>query len=151
MTKKKRLKTSSLPKILVIVGVALLAILVLLIKDRPQVATIATSNNELPEVQLDRALESRRPTLAFYHSTNCKQCIVMMDIVGEVYPDYIDSITLVDIDVYDERNAPLLTKIGLQYIPTLMFYDQSGERQVHVGVMEAEQLHQTLADLAGDE
>jgi thiol-disulfide isomerase/thioredoxin len=150
MTKKKRRKTSSLPKILVIVGVALLAMVVLLIKDRPQAATIATNTNELPEVQLNRSLEAKQPTLAFYHSTNCKQCIVMMDIVGEVYPDYIDSIILVDIDVYDERNVPLLTKVGLQYIPTLMFYDQSGERQVHVGVMEAEQLHQTLTDLAGD-
>lgn len=112
---------------------------------------MATSNSELPEVQLNRALEARQPTLAFYHSTNCRQCIVMMDIVEKVYPDYSDSITLVDIDVYDDRNVPLLTQVGIQYIPTLMFYDQNGERQIHVGVMEAEQLHQTLADLAGDE
>ena len=42
----------------------------------------------------------------------------------------------------------LLEQVGLQYIPTLIFYDRTGKEQVSVGVMEAEQLRQTLAALA---
>lgn len=69
----------------------------------------------------------------------------MMDVVAEVYPEYKDAVTLVDVDVYDQRNALLLNGVRLQYIPTLMFYNRSGERQVHVGVMEADKLRDSLA------
>jgi len=57
-------------------------------------------------------------------------------------------VLLVDVYVYDEKNEPLLKKVGLQYIPTLIFYDRAGKEQVSVGVMEAEQLRQSLAALA---
>ena len=72
----------------------------------------------------------------------------MMDIVAQVYPEYQTEVTLVDVNVYDERNVPLLKKVGLQYIPTLVFYNQNGERQVHVGVMEADVLRNTLAAIS---
>jgi hypothetical protein len=39
----------------------------------------------------------------------------------------------------------------LQYIPTLIFYDQAGKEQVSVGVMEPDELRQVLAALAGGE
>jgi thiol-disulfide isomerase/thioredoxin len=145
MPKKKRRKNSSFPKALIVVGVVLLAAVVLLLKDKPQAATTSASVNDLPESQLVNALQAGQPTLAFYHSTDCEQCIIMMDVVAQVYPEYQDGITLVDVDVYDQRNALLLNKVRLQYIPTLMFYNRSGERQVHVGVMEADKLHEALA------
>ena len=73
----------------------------------------------------------------------------MISIVGEVYPRYADTVELVDVNVYDERNAALLQQVRLQFIPTLIFYDQSGEANVVVGVMQDEELNQALADLAG--
>jgi thiol-disulfide isomerase/thioredoxin len=144
MPRKRKSKNSNLPRFLIIAGLALLVALVLMLKDKPQVVAVP---GEIAEVQLARALKARQPTLAFYHSTNCQQCLVMMDIIDEVYPEYNDSITLVDIDVYDERNIPLMQEVGLQYIPTLMFYNNEGERFVHIGVMEAVNLHQALAAL----
>lgn len=132
------------------VGVLALAVVVLLLKggnnDQPQATTVS---GDLPADQLQNALAERRPTLAFFHSNNCQQCIVMMEIVGQVYPEFANSIVLVDVNVFDERNAPLLQKVGLQYIPTLIFYNRAGQGQVSVGVMETEQLRQTLATLAG--
>lgn len=145
MPKKKGRKNPAFPKALIIVGVVLLAAVILLLKDKPQAATTSASGTDLPETQLVNALQAGQPTLAFYHSTDCEQCTIMMDVVAEVYPEYKDAVTLVDVDVYDQRNALLLNGVRIQYIPTLMFYNRSGERQVHVGVMEADKLRDSLA------
>ncbi len=37
--------------------------------------------DELPEAQLERLLAAGQPTLAFFHSNNCVQCIKMMEVV----------------------------------------------------------------------
>ena len=150
MSKKRRSKKKNyLGRILIVVGVAVLAAVVLILKvgNNPQVQTADTSG-DLPATQLQNALAEHRPTLAFFHSYTCQQCIEMIGIVEKVYPDFADVIVLVDIDVDGERNEPLLRQVGLQYIPTLIFYDRLGQRQVSVGVMEAEQLRQILTALA---
>ncbi len=150
--KPKHRRPSRLPQFLIIGGVILLAVILLTLKqDKTPTASSPTLTGDLPEVQLERALQSGQPTLAFYHSTTCAKCIQMMDIVGQVHPEFTDSITLVDVDVYDDRNASLLQQARIQYIPTLIFYDRNGQAQVHVGVMQAEQLRQTLDALAGGE
>jgi thiol:disulfide interchange protein len=149
MPRKHRRKTSHTPKALIIGGVVLLVVVILMVKDNSQSVSTTASIDTLPETELERALEAGQPTLAFYHSTNCHQCIVMMENVAQVYPEYDEVITLVDVNVYDERNVPLLKQVRLQYIPTLMFYNQNGEMQVHIGVMEADQLRQELAGLVG--
>ena len=126
----------------------LLVIAILLFKDKPTAATLSASSNGLPETQLDRALAENRPTLAFFHSNNCQQCIVMMDVVARVYPDFEHSVILVDVNVYEEANQPLLRRVRLQFIPTLIFYDRSGEAQTHIGVMAPDQLSAMLTALA---
>ena len=143
-------KTNHLPRILVVAGVLTLAAVLLLLKagSNNQAQTTAVAG-DLPANQLQNALTEHRPTLAFFHSNNCHQCIVMMETVGQVYPEFSASVALVDVNVYDERNAQLLQDVRLQYIPTLIFYDRGGQDQVSVGVMEAEQLRQTLAALVG--
>ena len=151
MPRKHSRKPSRLPQILAIVGVVLMVIAILAFKEKPQATTPASNPNESPQAQLDRSLAENRPTLAFFHSTTCKQCIVMMDTVSQVYPEFSTSVVLVDVNVYDENNASLLQKVGLQYIPTLIFYDRTGKGQVSVGVLEADQLRQTLATLAAGE
>ena len=147
MPKKPLHKPSRWPQILAVGGLALLVMVILLFKPKPPASTPAAAG-DLPADQLQNALAEHRPTLAFFHSNNCHQCIEMTKIVAQVHPEFGDTITLVDVNVYDERNAPLLEQVGLQYIPTLIFYDKTGQRQVSVGVMEAEQLRQTLAALA---
>ena len=157
MPKKKRSKkTNNLPRILIVVGLLALVVVVLLLKPDKTPAQTATpqsavSTSDIPAVQLQNALAQNHPTLAFFHSNNCHQCQVMMETVAQVYPEFNNSITLVDINVYDKRNESLLRQVGLQYIPTLIFYNRAGKEQVSVGVMEAEKLRQTLATLTEGE
>jgi|GEM_PF-1699891 len=101
------------------------------------------------EEQLDRLLAAGQPVLAFFHSNNCKQCIRMIEIVGQVYPEFEGSVALVDVNVYDAQNERLLQEAQIQFIPTLIFYDRAGRSQTTVGVMEAEQLRQQLQGIGG--
>ena len=98
---------------------------------------------------MERSMSAGKPTLAFFHSNNCQQCITMIKTVGRVYPEFAGYVDLIDINVYDPKNEPLLQKVGLQYIPTLIFFDQYGQSQTSVGVMETDELRQRLMSLAG--
>ncbi|MEA3375431.1 MAG: thioredoxin family protein [Chloroflexota bacterium] len=100
-----------------------------------------------PEAQLDRLLSARKPVFLFFHSNTCVQCVRMTGIVEEVYPDYSDSVALVDVNVYDERNRSLLQRASIRAIPTLIFVDREGEVEGHVGVLEADALRQQLAKM----
>ena len=151
MPKRHHRKPYRLPQFLAILGVVVLVLAVIIIKEKPQEATPAANPSELAEVQLDRALLAGQPTLAFFHSNNCRQCIIMIDTVSQIYPEFSDKVVLVDVNVYEERNAQLLKDVGLQYIPTLIFYDRTGQKQVSVGVIEAIQLRQKLTSLAEGE
>jgi thiol-disulfide isomerase/thioredoxin len=148
MPKKKRRKPSRWPQILIISGIFLLALVILALKNQSQPEAPA-STSALPEAQLERALSAGKPVLAFFHSNNCEQCIIMIETVDQVFPEFAASIDLIDVNVYDRNNEPLLQKVGLQYIPTLVFYDRAGQPQTHVGVMEANILRQRLTSLTG--
>lgn len=151
MTAKKRStqKTSRLAQFLTVGGVILLAVVVLALKDHPQ--TQIMDSSALPEAQLERALSAGIPALAFFHSNNCEQCLIMIKTVEQVFPEFASSIALVDVNVYDPNNEPLLRKVRLQYIPTLIFFDRKGQGKIHVGVMQPDVLHQQLNDLVGEQ
>ena len=151
MPKPHHRTQSRLPQLLAIGGVVILVLATLLIKGKPQAAAPSVDPSQLAEHQLDRALADHKPILAFFHSNNCKQCLIMIDTVNQVYPEFSASIELVDVNVYDQNNAQLLKRVGLQYIPTLIFFDHAGKQHVIVGVIEANQLHQTLSDLVAGE
>jgi len=104
----------------------------------------------LPEAQLDQLLAAGKPTLAFFHSTTCVPCIKMTQIVQEVYPEFADSVALVDVNVYDKRNASLLQRARIRAIPTLIFIDRTGQGQGYMGVMEPDALREQLQALAGE-
>ena len=104
--------------------------------------------NVLPEQQLDRMLQAKEPVFLFFHSNTCAQCVRMTGIVEEVYPQFSDSVALVDVNVYDERNKSLLQRANIRAIPTLIFVDAEAEVSGHVGVMEPDALREKLAQLA---
>lgn len=136
-------------QILIIMGVIFLAVAVIAFKNRPQPQpeTMITVR-DLPEAQLESALNSGKPTLAFFHSNNCDQCITMIGNVDQVYPEFRNSVELVDIDVYNPLNDPLLEKVKLQYIPMLIFYDKTGEGKTFIGVMDNQMLHDWFTEIA---
>ncbi|MGC9399269.1 MAG: thioredoxin fold domain-containing protein [Anaerolineae bacterium] len=103
---------------------------------------------ESPEAHLDRLLEEGQPIFAFFHSNTCYQCIEMDKSVQEVYPDFAGQVALVDVNVYDEANGPLLQRAEIRVIPTLIFIDRTGQGTGATGVMPAEQLQEALTSLA---
>jgi thioredoxin-like negative regulator of GroEL len=114
----------------------------------PSRGPIAGVEAEAPEVTLDRALAAGQPTLAFFHSLTCESCIEMTAIVGQVYPAFRGKVTLVDVNVYDDRNAALLSRARIVSIPTLVLVDRGGKIRWFPGVMDAAQLSQRLQALA---
>lgn len=114
-----------------------------------------SSTNEVPaselslEEKFDQAMREGTPVFVFLHSLDCNPCQVMMETVAEVYPEFEDKIALIDVNVYDQENQSILRRERLQAIPTLVFYDGRGGRQVHIGVMDPLELQQVFQSLAG--
>jgi len=146
MPKRKRLPAHRQPPttLLILGGIALLLIAVFALK----------SGNDTPastaslEARLDQALKDGRPTFVFLHSLDCIPCKEMMGTVAEVYPDYQDSVVLIDVDVYEKSNANILRRERLQSIPTLVFYNAQGDRLVLIGAIPSDQFRDVLTTLA---
>lgn len=130
--------------LLILTGIALLLIAVFAFKNGDN----SSSSSASLESQLDQALAAQHPTFVFLHSLDCIPCKEMMSTVAEVYPDFQDSVALIDVDVYDQNNSNILRGERLQSIPTLVFYDAQGTRQVFIGVMSSDQFRDALTLLA---
>ncbi len=149
--------------VLVIASIAVVVVGIILLKDRPQEAVAlsyaqasspasqaspsATRNPAAmagplkpssPAEQLDQSLAAGRPVLVFMHSNTCQSCIDMTKVVNQVYPEFAGQIALVDVNVYDDANAPLMQKLGLRYIPTVVVFDKAGQAAQNVGAMKAD-------------
>ncbi len=144
------------PRTLMLVGIVLLIGVVLMIKHQVQsnpppvtdLARFTGEQHELPETRLNRLLDEGRPTLAFFHSNSCVQCVEMTQTIAQVFPEFATTLSLVDVDVYDQRNASLLQKARIQMIPTVIFFDHTGAGRVAVGSIPADQLRADLQELA---
>ncbi|MBN2149434.1 MAG: hypothetical protein JW726_18745 [Anaerolineales bacterium] len=75
MPQKNYRRSTRLPQALATGGLLLLIAAVLLLKPGAQAAEPAANPGESAQVQLDRALQNQQPTLAFFHSNNCQQCV----------------------------------------------------------------------------
>jgi thiol-disulfide isomerase/thioredoxin len=158
---KKNKQKTAINKILVVGGILSIAVLLLFLKNQddrpsvpipsaPSITSVTPVAPELPEVRLDRLLVEKEPVFAFFHSNNCQLCIKMIGIVNEIYPEYEDKVSLVDINVYDELNKNLLLRSNIHSIPTQIFINKSGEVFQSIGLMSADQLRSELEKLSGD-
>ena len=143
---RKRPAHKQPPTLLILAGIALLLVAVFAFKSLSQPPALTASL----ETQLDEALKDGRPAFVFLHSLECIPCKEMMGVVAEVYPEFQDSVVLIDVNIYDESNANLLRRENLQSIPTLVFYDAKGKRQMMIGAIPPEQFRATLQALAGN-
>lgn len=143
MKRKRPVRTQQPPTLLILGGIVLLLIAVFALKSGGNSSASVTAL----ESQLDQALKDGRPTFVFLHSLDCIPCKEMMDTVADVYPDFQNSVVLIDVDIYQQSNANLIRRERLQSIPTLVFYDSQGTRQVFVGVMPPEQFRNVLTQL----
>lgn len=143
-SKRRRPIRKQPPTLLILAGIALLLVAVFTLKNGDNSSTSAASL----EIQLDEALAAKHPTFVFLHSTDCIPCKAMMDTVADVYPDFQDSVVLIDVNIYDQNNQNILRRERLQSIPTLVFYDAQGTRQVYIGAMPSDQFRDVMTQLA---
>jgi thiol:disulfide interchange protein len=143
-SKRNRRTSKNPPTLLILAGIALLLVAVFAFKNTDNSPASAAPL----ESQLDEALAAKHPTFVFLHSTDCIPCKAMMDTVAEVYPDFQDSVVLIDVDIYDKSNQNLMRRERLQSIPTLVFYDELGARHVYIGAMSSDQFRDVMTQLA---
>jgi len=147
ITQKSKKSNPKVPLIIVITMFIVVIGIIFLTKG--QTSKNTPESNGLAEAALDQLLAEGKPTFVFYHSTDCYTCKVMMATVAEIYPEFKDSVALVDVNVYDESNQNLLQKAQIRSIPTQVFFDSTGKSTVIIGVMEPDVLRQHLVTLAG--
>jgi hypothetical protein len=144
MSKRRPHRQKVHPKwwILPAIGLAIVAVLVA----KPR-AGLPADAGLAPDALLGQALTAGRPVLVFYHSLDCRSCVEMMGAVAEVYPEFKAAVDLVDVNVYDPSSEGIIRWGGIRYVPTLVFVDRDGGREVQVGTMSPEALRRALAAL----
>ena len=145
LEKREHARRKSLSTPLILAGIALLVLAVMAIKSSNKAPAAPISLEE----QYNRAIQEKQPTFVFLHSLDCIPCKAMMDVVAQVQPEFEGQVTLIDVDVYDQRNVNIMRQETLQMIPTLVFYDHQGKRQMQIGVLEPDQLRAVLQSISG--
>jgi thioredoxin-related protein len=143
-TKRRKRASKNPPTLMILAGIALLLVAVFALKSGKDSSVSSTSL----EAQLDEALTAKRPTFVFLHSLDCIPCKEMMGTVADVYPEFEKSVVLIDVDIYQQSNANLIRRERLQSIPTLVFYDSQGTRQMFIGAMPPDQFRAVMTQLA---
>ena len=148
--RKPSLKLNWIPMLLGVASVAIVIAGIALLKaqNAPAAAIAGVPGGALPADQLNESLAQGKPALVFMHSTSCQSCIDMMKVVDQVYPEFAGQVTLVDVDVYDDANLPLMQKLGLKYIPTVVVYNTQGQSWQNVGLMQPEEFRKQLRQRA---
>jgi len=139
---KQSKKHQTISKYMVLAGLVLVIAVIIATKSYPQ-----TDAALLPEDQLNKALVNGDPALVFFHSTTCDPCMEMIENVERAYPEFSEKITLIDVNVSDERNHNLLRSQGVQLIPSLKFFDKNGQAHIVYGVITPEQIQEELITL----
>ena len=145
--KKNYSKSSPWPKIFILAGIALIITVIIIVKNQ-SVEQPGSTANQTAEALLDQYLEEGKPTFVFFHSNNCQSCIDMIAVVNQVYPDYKNTVALVDVNVYDPANQNLLRRANIYSIPTQVFIDRTGQGKVAMGVMTPEDFRTQLLALS---
>ncbi len=146
-------KPGLLPILLALTGIFIVILVITMVKQGSDTQATAGSgsavNASLPSAQLEQALAQNLPVMVFMHSTDCVPCKQMSEIVDQVYPDFADQIALVDVNVYDRLNEPLMQNLGLQVIPTSVFFNRQGKSSRVMGVISPDELRSQFQELAG--
>lgn len=106
--------------------------------------------NTPPESQFDQHLAAGKPIVAFFHSNDCVQCVKMIEVVEQVYPDFAARVALVDVNVYDRQDQNLLRRTGIRAIPTMIFIDAAGQGQAVIGQMAVGDFRGQLQRISGE-
>jgi len=104
-----------------------------------------------PGEQVDWALRRNKPAMVLFHSTNCKPCKLMDELVKKVRADYEPNLVFVDVITNDQANMALIQAAQIRLIPTSFFIQRSGGSKRVVGAMKEEAFRAELANLLAAE
>lgn len=90
-------------------------------------------------VQTAEAASTKLPKLIDFGSNMCIPCQEMAGTLDEVKREYEGRVQVIVVDVYE--NYQLAEDLGIQMIPTQIFYDAEGKEVFrHVGMMTKEEI-----------
>lgn len=141
---EKRKRTRSW---LIVLGVIAFVALIAVLKDAAKARNWL--NSEPAAARLSEYRAAGKPVIVFFHSPDCSSCEQVQASLDEVYPEFKDSVVLLDADVTDMRERALVEQVGVQTAPTLLLVDASGAEKVIVGEISPQDLRTELSALAG--
>jgi len=100
-----------------------------------------------PGAQVDWVLRNQKAAMILFHSTNCKPCIVMDNLVQKVKGDYEPHLVFIDVITNDRSNMELIQQAQIRAIPTSIFLGESGKAKGFVGAMPEDALRAELDNL----
>ncbi|TVQ99163.1 MAG: thioredoxin [Desulfovibrionales bacterium] len=85
-------------------------------------------------------------TVASFGAVNCIPCRLMVPIREELQREYDGRVAIVFINLH--RHYELIDQYAIQVIPTLIFYDESGnEAKRHIGFMDKQSIEAEMVKL----
>ncbi|MDI6716462.1 MAG: thioredoxin fold domain-containing protein [Actinomycetota bacterium] len=143
------MSNSAFKKAIILVVVVFITAVIIYPKITSNQGEIRKNLNLSPgERALENALKSGKPTMILFHSNSCVLCKQMLSIVAKVKPLFAKRANFVDISVEDKSEVRLISKFGIEKIPTSVFLDRSGKLIAkNIGVVKKEQLIKLLNSL----
>ena len=97
-----------------------------------------------PAAQVDWVLHHKKPAMILFHSTNCKPCKLMEELVAKVRSDYEPDLVFIDVITNERSNLELVQAAGIRSIPTSFFIQSSGQGKRFVGALKEDDLRAEL-------
>ena len=93
----------------------------------------------LPDIPLEQALSSGKPTLAEFGRGTCIPCKAMKPILEELTAEYEGKLNVVVVEIDDHMDQT--REHGIMAIPTQIFFDSSGQEIArHIGFYAKEDI-----------
>ncbi len=144
MIKHTNTKTRS---ILITLAVILFVVLVALLKSSAAERRWLRMEPLADQVSAYRA--AGQPLVVYFHSPDCSSCAQVKEALDEVYPEFNNTVALLDLDVTNRRERAFVDASGVITTPTLLFIYSSGAEKRITGEISPEALRAELTALAG--
>ncbi len=132
-----------------IILIALLVLIAVVLSVKFTSPGVFSSSNGSAQTRIDQSLAQGMPVMVFFYSEDCRSCREMEKTIDDVFPQFKKSVTLVEVNVYDEGNNELVERTGVHTTPVELFIDGQGTETLVLDVLSAEDLRAQLQKISG--
>ena len=133
--------------LVITLGVILFVVLVALFKSQAAERRWLRTEPVADRVAAFRAVG--QPLVVFFHSPDCRSCEVVKQSLDQAYPEFKDTVSLLDVDVTNPRERSFVNEVGVKTAPAFLFIDSHGNEQLVAGEVSPAELRGLLSALAG--